>query len=150
MPKLTVAPEITVADPDVCGRNGRRDSSVSQSEVGSHEVEHEVIQQLMDFKLIHVIEPDTSAASGRTGRSRGIASELRSSSWSRGCGGSTTWSSGRQMSDVDERASVRRPCMPWNGRVTYWRRLADGEAQSVIEGIEAIVGVDTNAGEPAA
>lgn len=29
---------------------------------------HEIILQLMDFKLIHVIEPDTSAASGRQGR----------------------------------------------------------------------------------
>ncbi|BCD99847.1 hypothetical protein [Marinagarivorans cellulosilyticus] len=29
---------------------------------------HELIQQLMDFKLIHIIEPDTSAASGRKGR----------------------------------------------------------------------------------
>ena len=27
-----------------------------------------LIQQLMDFKLIHVVEPDTSAASGRPGR----------------------------------------------------------------------------------
>jgi hypothetical protein len=29
---------------------------------------HEIILQLMDFKLIHVIEPDTTAASGRQGR----------------------------------------------------------------------------------
>jgi hypothetical protein len=29
---------------------------------------HEIILQLMDFKLIHVVEPDTSAASGRSGR----------------------------------------------------------------------------------
>ena len=29
---------------------------------------HELILQLMDFKLIHVVEPDTSAASGRKGR----------------------------------------------------------------------------------
>ncbi|MGH2905342.1 MAG: hypothetical protein ACRDKI_01070 [Solirubrobacterales bacterium] len=41
---------------------------VSQDEVTTHEAEHEVIQQLMDFKLIHIIESDTSAASGRTGR----------------------------------------------------------------------------------
>lgn len=41
---------------------------ISQAEVIDHEVEHEVIQQLMDFKLIHVIESDTSAASGRSGR----------------------------------------------------------------------------------
>lgn len=41
---------------------------ISQTEVPSHEPEHEVIQQLMDYKLIHVIEPDTSAASGRSGR----------------------------------------------------------------------------------
>jgi hypothetical protein len=29
---------------------------------------HELIQQLMDFKLIHLVEPSTSAASGRPGR----------------------------------------------------------------------------------
>ena len=31
-------------------------------------MEHDRILQLMDFKLIHVVEPDTSAASGREGR----------------------------------------------------------------------------------
>lgn len=41
---------------------------ISQAEVADHQAEHEVIQQLMDFKLIHVIESDTSAASGRSGR----------------------------------------------------------------------------------
>jgi hypothetical protein len=41
---------------------------ISQDEVAEHTLEHEVIQQLMDFKLIHVIESDTSAASGRSGR----------------------------------------------------------------------------------
>ncbi|MFT3864488.1 MAG: hypothetical protein QM729_09455 [Solirubrobacterales bacterium] len=41
---------------------------ISQDEVLTHPEQHEIIQQLMDFKLIHVIEPDTSAASGRSGR----------------------------------------------------------------------------------
>lgn len=41
---------------------------ISQDEVSEHVAEHEVIQQLMDFKLIHVVESDTSAASGRRGR----------------------------------------------------------------------------------
>jgi hypothetical protein len=41
---------------------------VSQADVREYEAEHEIIQQLMDFKLIHVIESDTSAASGRPGR----------------------------------------------------------------------------------
>jgi hypothetical protein len=41
---------------------------ISQEDVASWVREHELIQQLMDFKLIHVIEPDTSAASGRPGR----------------------------------------------------------------------------------
>lgn len=41
---------------------------ISQDEVADYTHEHEVIQQLMDFKLIHVIESDTSAASGRSGR----------------------------------------------------------------------------------
>jgi energy-coupling factor transporter ATP-binding protein EcfA2 len=41
---------------------------ISQEEVQTHPDEHEIIQQLMDFKLVHIIEPDTSAASGRRGR----------------------------------------------------------------------------------
>lgn len=41
---------------------------VSQEEAQRHAREHDLIQQLMDFKLIHVVEPDTSAASGRPGR----------------------------------------------------------------------------------
>lgn len=41
---------------------------IAQSEVMTHLQEHEFIQQLMDYTLIHVIEPDTSAASGRPGR----------------------------------------------------------------------------------
>ncbi|HEU5063055.1 MAG TPA: hypothetical protein VFT79_07900 [Solirubrobacterales bacterium] len=41
---------------------------ISQDEVQTHPDEHEIIQQLMDFKLVHIIEPDTSAASSRSGR----------------------------------------------------------------------------------
>jgi hypothetical protein len=41
---------------------------VSQDQAQTYPVIHELIQQLMDFKLIHIIEPDTSAASGRKGR----------------------------------------------------------------------------------
>lgn len=41
---------------------------ISQEDAQAHPREHEHIQQLMDFKLIHVVEPDTSAASGRPGR----------------------------------------------------------------------------------
>lgn len=41
---------------------------IGQDEVQTHPDEHEIIQQLMDFKLVHIIEPDTSAASGRRGR----------------------------------------------------------------------------------
>lgn len=41
---------------------------ISQDEAQQYPREHELIQQLMDFKLIHVVEPDTSAASGRPGR----------------------------------------------------------------------------------
>ncbi|MBI3529241.1 MAG: hypothetical protein HY067_14890 [Betaproteobacteria bacterium] len=41
---------------------------ISQDEAQQHPGEHRLIQQLMDFKLIHVVEPDTSAASGRSGR----------------------------------------------------------------------------------
>lgn len=41
---------------------------ISQEEAQSYPKFHEMVLQLMDFKLIHVIEPDTSAASGRKGR----------------------------------------------------------------------------------
>lgn len=41
---------------------------VSQEEAQSSRREHDLIHQLMDFKLVHVVEPDTSAASGRPGR----------------------------------------------------------------------------------
>lgn len=41
---------------------------ISQEEAQKNPRYHEMILQLMDFKLIHVIEPDTSAASGREGR----------------------------------------------------------------------------------
>lgn len=41
---------------------------ISQDQIQEFPETHELIQQLMDFKLIHIIEPDTSAASGRRGR----------------------------------------------------------------------------------
>lgn len=41
---------------------------VSQEQAQEFFGVHELILQLMDFKLIHVVEPDTSAASGRKGR----------------------------------------------------------------------------------
>jgi hypothetical protein len=41
---------------------------ISQEEAQRMPAVFERIQQLMDFKLIHVVEPDTSAASGRSGR----------------------------------------------------------------------------------
>lgn len=41
---------------------------VSQEQAQELPAIHELIQQLMDFKLLHIIEPDTSAASGRKGR----------------------------------------------------------------------------------
>jgi hypothetical protein len=41
---------------------------ISEDEATSQPNEHELVQQLTDFKLIHVVEPDTSAASGRPGR----------------------------------------------------------------------------------
>ena len=41
---------------------------VSEDEASRLPQEHELIQQLMDFKLVHVVQPDTSAASGRPGR----------------------------------------------------------------------------------
>jgi hypothetical protein len=52
-----------------CLRESRKTAFlISQEEAQTHRTEHDLIQQLMDFKLIHVVEPDTSAASGRPGR----------------------------------------------------------------------------------
>ncbi len=47
---------------------GKTGFLVSQDESQRYAREHGFIQQLMDFKLIHVVEPDTSAASSRPGR----------------------------------------------------------------------------------
>jgi hypothetical protein len=41
---------------------------VSHEHKAEHPDVHDLIQQLMDFKLIHLVEPSTSAASGRPGR----------------------------------------------------------------------------------
>jgi hypothetical protein len=41
---------------------------IAERDARAHPEEHDLIRQLMDFKLIHVVEPDTSAASGREGR----------------------------------------------------------------------------------
>ena len=41
---------------------------VSWDQKATHTDAHELIQQLMDFKLIHLVDPSTSAASGRPGR----------------------------------------------------------------------------------
>jgi len=41
---------------------------VSKNDVGKYPAAHELIKQLMDFKLVHLVEPSTSAASGRPGR----------------------------------------------------------------------------------
>jgi len=41
---------------------------ISQDEAQRFAREHDLIQQLMDMRLIHVVEPDTSAASSRSGR----------------------------------------------------------------------------------
>lgn len=41
---------------------------ISQAEIGGFPAEHDLILQSMDLKLVHVVEPDTSAASGRQGR----------------------------------------------------------------------------------
>lgn len=41
---------------------------VSRDDAQAMMFENEILQQLMDFKLIHLIDPDTSAASGRSGR----------------------------------------------------------------------------------
>lgn len=52
-----------------CLRDQRKTAFlIAQDEAQRNPDAFEWIQQLMDFKLIHVVEPDTSAASGRGGR----------------------------------------------------------------------------------
>jgi hypothetical protein len=41
---------------------------VSKEDEGEYPAVHELLKQLMDFKLVHLVEPSTSAASGRPGR----------------------------------------------------------------------------------
>ena len=41
---------------------------VNHDDVRAFPVENELLQQLMDFKLIHLVDANTSAASGRSGR----------------------------------------------------------------------------------
>jgi hypothetical protein len=41
---------------------------IAQEDAQRHPQLHELVKQLMDFRLVHIVEPDTSAASGRTGR----------------------------------------------------------------------------------
>src|SRR6266540_6679671 len=59
---------------------GNRGSAflIAQDEAVTHLPEHEFIQQLMDFKLVHVIEPDTSVGLRTPGSVRGIYPGLRS------------------------------------------------------------------------
>ena len=41
---------------------------VAREDAHGMQAENEILQQMMDFKLVHLIDPDTSAASGRSGR----------------------------------------------------------------------------------
>lgn len=41
---------------------------INHEEIAEFPTEHELLQQLMDFKLVHIVEANTSAASGRAGR----------------------------------------------------------------------------------
>ena len=87
---------------------------ISQEEVGDYSAEHEIIQQLMDFKLIHVVEPDTSAASNREGRYEAYTLDF-ASLWSLGSATCVIWSSGKSMSGVDAKGCARLRIIPSPG-----------------------------------
>lgn len=54
---------------DFCLREKRKTAFlVRREDAQQYPVENELLQQLMDFKLIHLIDSNTSAASGRAGR----------------------------------------------------------------------------------
>jgi hypothetical protein len=114
---------------------------VSQAEVGTHEAEHEVIQQLMDFKLIHVIEPDTSAASGRTGRFEAYTLDfaLFMEPRLRGIAHIEFW----KTDDQRRRKGVREAPAYSLERARDVMLIDSGEAtESIIEGIEEVVGTE--------
>ncbi|WP_149196514.1 hypothetical protein [Luteimonas suaedae] len=54
---------------DFCLREKKKTSFlVRRDDAQQYQIENEFLQQLMDFKLIHLIDSNTSAASGRSGR----------------------------------------------------------------------------------
>lgn len=112
---------------------------VSQQEVTTHEAEHEVIQQLMDFKLIHVIESDTSAASGRTGRFEAYTLDfaLFMEPRLRGLTHVEFW----KTNDQRHRSGVREAPVYRLERARDVAGVAPEEpTESIIEGIEAVLG----------
>ncbi|PZW79121.1 hypothetical protein DFS21_10719 [Pseudomonas sp. 2848] len=69
---VTDAPALEAAFADIisfCLKEKKKTAFlVSSDDVHAMAAEHEMLQQLVDFKLIHLIDQNTSAASGRAGR----------------------------------------------------------------------------------
>ena len=113
---------------------------VSQSEVTDHEREHEIIQQLMDFKLIHVIESDTSAASGRSGRYEAYTLDfaLFMEPRLRGIDHIEFWKTDEQRRRVGVREA---PVYPLERARDVMAAAADGApTETVLEGLETEIG----------
>jgi hypothetical protein len=118
---------------------------VSQQEVTTHEAEHEVIQQLMDFKLIHVIESDTSAASSRSGRFEAYTLDfaLFMEPRLRGLAHIEFW----KTDDQRRRRGVREAPNYLLDRARNVMELATEQpTETILEGIETELGIDETAG----
>ncbi|MCD6726998.1 MAG: hypothetical protein LT070_07130 [Solirubrobacteraceae bacterium] len=114
---------------------------INQQEVTTHEAQHEVIQQLMDFKLIHVIEPDTSAASGRQGRFEAYTLDfaLFMEPRLRGINHIEFWTTDEQR----RRKGVREaPVYPLTRAADAMEHDTGTTSEDTLDGIEQDLGVD--------
>ena len=114
---------------------------IAQAEVAQHSDQHELVQQLMDFKLIHVIESDTSAASGRSGRYEAYTLDfaLFMEPRLRGIEHVEFW----RVDEQRRRAGVREAPAYGLQRAVAATEATDTErTEDVFEGIEADVGVE--------
>jgi hypothetical protein len=113
---------------------------ISQSEVTDHAPEHEIIQQLMDFKLIHVVESDTSAASGRSGRYEAYTLDfaLFMEPRLRGIEHMKFWEADEQRRPVGVREA---PAYPLSRARDVIEAGGDGEVtEAALENLEAAIG----------
>ena len=114
---------------------------IAQEDAVKYPDEHELIQQLMDFKLIHVIEPDTSAASGRLGRHKAYTLDfaLFMEPRLRGLQHVKFW----ELDEKRRRRGVREaPVYPLSRAHDVLASFATASTESAIEAIQADAGTE--------